>query len=79
VIDFKSQYMRQIMEIRENFAKEREILQAYEQMKQQQNQEIARLTAVSQHLQHMATTASHSYRQHSSAYGKIESNLNETL
>lgn len=33
VIEFKNQYMEQVIQMRDNFAKEREILHAYEMMK----------------------------------------------
>ena len=35
IIEFKNQYMDQVMQMRENFVKEREILQAYETMRNQ--------------------------------------------
>ena len=40
IIDFKNQYMEQVMHMRENFLKEREILQAYEDMRNQQKNEV---------------------------------------
>ena len=40
IIEFKNQYMDQVMEMRENFVKEREILQSYEEMRNQQKNEI---------------------------------------
>jgi hypothetical protein len=47
IIDFKNQYMEQVMQMRENFTKEREILQAYEEMRNQQKNEVQSLMAVS--------------------------------
>ncbi len=45
------------MHMRENFVKEREILQAYEDMRNQQKTEIQSLMAVSKHLGTMAFSA----------------------
>ena len=47
IIDFKNQYMEQVMHMRENFTKEREILQTYEEMRNQQKNEVQSLMAVS--------------------------------
>ncbi len=33
IIEFKNQYMDQVMQMRENFVKEREIMNAYETMR----------------------------------------------
>jgi hypothetical protein len=49
--------------MRENFAKEREIVRAYEEMKIQQRSEIQRLTAVTNHLQQMAFNASDTFKK----------------
>jgi hypothetical protein len=66
IIDFKNQYMQQIVQMREGFSKEREILQAYEQMKEQQRNEIARLNAVHERLNSMAFNASDRFIRQSS-------------
>ena len=49
--------------MRENFAKEREIVRAYEEMKIQQRTEIQRLSAVANHLQQMAFNASDTFKK----------------
>jgi len=51
------------MQMRENFVKEMEIMNAYETMRNQQKNEVQSLMAVSKHLGSMAFNASDSFRR----------------
>ena len=73
IISFKNQYMNQIMEMREGFTKERELIQAYELMNMQQKNEIMRLTAVSNHLQTMAFNASDTFKKTNLSFQRDQS------
>lgn len=51
------------MQMREDFVKEREIMNVYDSMRNQQKNEVQSLMAVSKHLGSMAFNASDSFRR----------------